>query len=106
MNKETKPKILVVSGGVDRELVKRMIASLLKDSTPVIAPDENQENPWRLTMDGLEIRKGHAVVSKFGWGSTPEEAIKDYSVVISGQPIVFGAHTDKRSEFTVPALTF
>ena len=66
----------------------------------------NQESPWRISIDGLEIMDEGLLVSRFGHGQTPDEAILDYSELLSGEFIVFNPYSQDRVEFTVPVLEF
>ncbi len=53
---------------------------------------------------GVEVKKGLALESAYGNGATPENAIKDYCSVISGQWLVINAYGDGRRLMYAPHL--
>ena len=52
-----------------------------------------------------EIKNGIFLTSKHGNGTTPEEAISQYAIVISDELLVIDALSDNRREIKVPILT-
>jgi len=56
-------------------------------------------------FDKVEVRGGgRLLISEYGDGRTPTEAIRAYAKAISGKLIVFGAYTPERREIKVPEL--
>lgn len=52
-----------------------------------------------------EVKNRGCLEGRFGNGSTPEEAIKNYATEISMQDLVFNAHTENRKEIKCWRLT-
>ena len=59
---------------------------------------------WYAHFENVEVKDGNCLVGSFGNGSTPNEAIQEYSQVISEKIIVVSAYTNKRREIIVPRL--
>lgn len=51
-----------------------------------------------------EVKNNAFIISLFGNGQTPEEAIEEYSKFISLRTLIFDAKTDGRREIEVPNL--
>lgn len=62
----------------------------------------NQDNRWCASFESAEIMRGGCLLSTYGDGTTPQEAISEYTEIIAGQKIAVGAYTDNRREYTVP----
>jgi hypothetical protein len=53
------------------------------------------------------VKESSALRHVFGRGPTPEDAVRDYSTLISGQILIFNVGTNEpRQEYKVPALDF
>jgi hypothetical protein len=61
----------------------------------------NQDNRWCCHLDGVDIVNDGCLISAWGNGKTPDEAIENYSGRITGEQIKF---SDKY--YTVPTLTY
>lgn len=58
---------------------------------------------WLARFHGTEVRRGFAMlVSEYGLGKTPDEAIADYMEKIRGKKIIINAMSTTRREFVVP----
>lgn len=56
---------------------------------------------YQCYLDGSEIKESGCLISKWGAGKTPDEAINDYISQIVGKTLVFNAYVN-RQEFSVP----
>lgn len=60
---------------------------------------------WNASFERAEVMVPPAgLLSEYGRGATPDAAIEDYAVAISGRRLAIDAYTDKRREITVPLL--
>jgi len=59
---------------------------------------------WAADFDNAEIKDGAILISAYGKGSNPEQAISDYKNRISEKTLVIGAYTTQRKEIRVPVL--
>lgn len=58
------------------------------------------------SFEDTEVKQdGGFLLSTFGDGSSPDEAINNYSLKISGETLVIDANTPNRKEIPVPSLT-
>ena len=65
----------------------------------------NQGDRFCAYFEGGEIKYGSVLISKYGNGKTPTEAINAYKNNIVGQTLVFNATSNKhRRECTVPKM--
>lgn len=53
---------------------------------------------WIASFDGVEIKASGLLMSSFGEGMTPRDAVEDYAAVISNETIVINAYSDDRQE--------
>src|SRR5574343_2105100 len=75
-----------------------MYSQSLKEISPDDHPN-NITNPkfgiqYRANFKGVEIKEGIMLISAYGTGETPEDAIDDYRRVITGKELVFNAYRD------------
>ena len=63
----------------------------------------NQKHRWTAKFDGAEIKDGHLLISAYGDGFTPEEAILDYCSKIVNKTLVFSAMSKDRRQYRIPA---
>jgi hypothetical protein len=63
-----------------------------------------QDNRFTADFGGGEVKDGGMLVSRYGEGQSPVEALNDYAAQISGKTLVFDAYGDARREHLVPAL--
>ncbi len=54
---------------------------------------------------GASTKGNHVLISDFGNGATPEQAIAEYAARISLKTLVFGEYSKDRTEIRVPRLT-
>lgn len=66
----------------------------------------NQNNRWSANFVGAEAKEHKlsvGLLSEYGSGNSPEEAVEDYVEKIRGKVLVFSAYNKiKRREFDVP----
>ena len=62
----------------------------------------NQNFRWSAKFKGGEIIQDGCLISSFGNGKTPQEAVENYAAKIRGKRICFGAFTANRREFVMP----
>ena len=67
-----------------------------------IAYYNNQGRRFSAGIKGAEVKSGIMLLSTYGSGKTPDEAISDYVRRIAGKKLVFDATNDNRTEFNVP----
>lgn len=64
----------------------------------------NQDGRFSAKFENCETKDGGCLCSEYGNGKTPVEAINKYSDAIQGKTLVFGAMSDKRTEFVAPKM--
>lgn len=63
----------------------------------------NQNNRWCANFDKCEIKQGDLLISTFGDGNSPIEAINEWINKIKGKTMVLRAYDDiNMKEFIVP----
>ncbi len=65
---------------------------------------KGSEMRYSASFRNCEIKEAAILISAFGNGKTPNEAIRDYANEISLRRIVIGAFTSFRKEIEVPRL--
>ena len=77
-------------------------ADIIGQNLVIVRPN-NQENRFYATFEHCEVKQGSGLISGFGNGKTPIEALNAYRNVILGQRLVFHAYPiELRQEFVVP----
>jgi len=62
----------------------------------------NQDNRWSAAFNCCEVSEGSMLISQYGDGNSPDEAIREYINCIEGKKIVFNAGSDDSREYVVP----
>jgi hypothetical protein len=68
----------------------------------IVTRYQNQDGRWSAHFERCEVAEGSCLVSAYGDGKTPEEAIQNYCQKIAGQRLVFNAMNKYRREFVAP----
>lgn len=61
-------------------------------------------NKYYATINNVDVKRRSILTGYHGNGENRDEAIKDYCRLLSGEPIVINAFTDKRVEYICPNL--
>lgn len=64
----------------------------------------NPDRRFSVSFPRGEIMQNCALLSRFGYGATIDEALKDYAAKISGNRMAFDTFTPDRKEFDLPGL--
>lgn len=96
--------------------MKKKIIELSKESIDEFAERHNltmeirqrfhHESPakWYARFEDAEVKEGCFLIGRYGNGSDPDSAIRNYAAKISGTTLVIQAMHPNRREITVPEL--
>ena len=63
----------------------------------------NQQGRWSASIENSEVRDGVMLISSYGNGRNPNEAIANYLNEIKGKLLVINATSEEyRKEYTIP----
>lgn len=62
----------------------------------------NQDERWTAKFEHAEIGKNGCLISTYGGGVSPQEALDNYVNQIRGELLVLNAYGKDRKEFNVP----
>ena len=62
----------------------------------------NQNGRWQAKVNESWVKEKGALIGKYGTGTSPESAIKDYLPMIKGQLLVISQDSSSRRDIQVP----
>lgn len=68
----------------------------------IIKRYHNRDNDWIAEFSHCEIKDVGVLISSYGRGESPYNALGDYVKQILGKTIVFNAYQENRKEYRVP----
>jgi len=77
-------------------------ADIISKEVVITYRPNRSEAKYIANFSGGEVKEGWGLVSVYGNGTTPEEAMQNYLKGIAGKKLVFNARRLDRAEYMVP----